>query len=58
MRPAVVTQWLQVSISDRPRRNTALRYASGVVVLQLGWVCLLFASDSVRLPVFGLLALG
>ena len=38
MRLALVTQWIRVARSDLPRRKTAIRYAVGVSVCQIGWV--------------------
>jgi low temperature requirement protein LtrA len=38
MRLALVAQWLRAAASDPDRRTTALRYASGVAVLQISWV--------------------
>ena len=43
MRVALVTQWIRVAIDDAPRRKTALRFAIGVTVCQLGWLLLLAA---------------
>ncbi|HEY0496539.1 MAG TPA: low temperature requirement protein A [Kutzneria sp.] len=40
MRLAMVSQWLRAAKSDPERRRTALRYAGGIFVLQLLWVCL------------------
>jgi low temperature requirement protein LtrA len=42
MRVAMVVQWLRAARADPPRRGTALRYASGIAVLQVAWVALLF----------------
>jgi low temperature requirement protein LtrA len=38
MRLAMVGQWLRAARSDPPRRACALRFASGVTLVQLGWV--------------------
>ena len=38
MRLAMVTQWLRAAATDPPHRRSALRYAAGIVVLQVGWV--------------------
>jgi low temperature requirement protein LtrA len=40
MRLALVSQWLRAARSDPERRVTALRYAGGITVLQLAWICL------------------
>ncbi|MFG2139545.1 low temperature requirement protein A [Streptomyces sp. NPDC048650] len=48
MRLALVSQWLRAAHGCRgAERRTALRYALGVSVCQVGWVALLFASASV-----------
>lgn len=56
MRLALVSLWLWVAGSDRPRRRTALRYAVGITVVQLGWVGFLLVPDQLQLPAFLLLA--
>jgi low temperature requirement protein LtrA len=38
MRLAMVTQWLRAASSDRQHRRSSLRFAAGIVVVQLGWV--------------------
>ncbi|MEV4410470.1 low temperature requirement protein A [Catellatospora sp. NPDC049609] len=38
MRLAMVTQWLRVARQDPPRRVTALRFAAGITLVQVGWV--------------------
>jgi low temperature requirement protein LtrA len=38
MRLAMVAQWLRVAASNPDYRGTALRYAAGIVVVQVGWV--------------------
>jgi low temperature requirement protein LtrA len=38
MRLAMVAQWLRAARSDPERRVTAVRYAVGIGVVQLGWV--------------------
>jgi low temperature requirement protein LtrA len=43
MRIALVSQWVRVAIDDVPRRKTALRFAVGVTLCQLGWLSLLAA---------------
>ncbi|MBH1935340.1 low temperature requirement protein A [Streptomyces sp. AV19] len=43
MRLAMVTQWLRAALSARgAERRTALRYAIGVALCQVGWLGLLF----------------
>ncbi|GAA0641732.1 low temperature requirement protein A [Kutzneria viridogrisea] len=38
MRLAMVSQWLRAARADGPRRRCALRYAGGIVAVQLLWV--------------------
>src|SRR4029453_14532282 len=39
MRIALVTEWFRVAASNPDRRRTALRYAFGVMAVQVGWIC-------------------
>ncbi|WP_155375682.1 low temperature requirement protein A [Catellatospora vulcania] len=57
MRLAMVTQWLRVARQDPPRRRTALRYAAGITVVQLGWVLRLLLPPSWGLASFVVMAL-
>ncbi|MFI9649501.1 low temperature requirement protein A [Streptomyces sp. NPDC052040] len=50
LRTALATLWLRAALSDSVRRRTALRFAAGVVLCQLGWVGLLLVPEPVRLP--------
>jgi low temperature requirement protein LtrA len=45
MRLAMVAQWLRAAGSDPPHRRSALRYAVGIAVLQVGWVLRLFLPE-------------
>jgi low temperature requirement protein LtrA len=45
MRLALVTQWLRAAREDPERRPTAIRYAIGVTVVQIGWVARLALPD-------------
>jgi low temperature requirement protein LtrA len=62
MRIGLVAQWLRVSVEDRASRRTALRYAAGITIVQVGWILRLFLSDagalppSSQLPLFAILA--
>ena len=56
MRVAMVTQWLRVAHDHPAGRGTALRYAGGVAVLQVGWISLLALPPAWRGPGFLLLA--
>jgi len=38
MRLAMVTQWLRASRSDPEHRTACVRYATGVAIVQVGWV--------------------
>jgi low temperature requirement protein LtrA len=38
MRLAMVSQWIRASQHDPDRHRTAIRYAGGIAVLQVGWV--------------------
>jgi low temperature requirement protein LtrA len=56
MRVAMVTQWLRAAHDHPAGRTTALRYATGVGILQLGWIGLLTMPLAWRGPGFLLLA--
>lgn len=60
MRVALVLQWLRAAAHDPARRATCLRYAGGIVVVQLAWVGYLWVAheEALRLPVFALLAVA
>ena len=45
MRLAMVTQWLRAAATDPPHRRSALRFAVGIVVVQVGWVLRLFLPE-------------
>jgi low temperature requirement protein LtrA len=55
MRVATVAQWLRAARADQERRTTALRYAAGIVAVQLVWIAT-FVSGVLTLPVFLVLA--
>ncbi|MFF7789993.1 low temperature requirement protein A [Streptomyces sp. NPDC007991] len=49
MRIAMAAQWLRAArSSEGPERTTALRYAGGVLVCQVGWLGLLFLPEGAR----------
>jgi low temperature requirement protein LtrA len=52
MRTALVVQWVRVAHDDPPRRATARRYATGIVVVQLGWIGFIFLPHSIAPAVF------
>lgn len=54
MRSSLVVQWLRVAADDPPRRETARRYATGIVVVQLGWVAFIFLPHAFEVPAFSI----
>jgi low temperature requirement protein LtrA len=58
MRLAMVSQWLRAAASDPVRRRTALRYAAGISLVQLGWVVRLLLPSTAGLIGFVVLALA
>ena len=42
MRMAMVGLWLRAAVSDAAGRQTALRYAAGITVVQAGWLAWFF----------------
>ncbi|MFF3406436.1 low temperature requirement protein A [Streptomyces sp. NPDC002742] len=59
MRFAMIAQWLRVARStDGAERTMALRYASGVLLCQVGWLGLLFAPEASRPWVFLVVAVA
>jgi low temperature requirement protein LtrA len=57
MRLALVGQWLRAAKSDPEHRPACMRFAIGVATVQLGWVALLFASQSLVTVGFLILAM-
>ncbi|CCK29453.1 low temperature requirement protein LtrA [Streptomyces davaonensis JCM 4913] len=59
MRLAMTTQWLRVarSCGEGPERTTALRYAAGVFLCQIGWLGLLVLPEDARPWVFLVMAI-
>ncbi|SFF30618.1 low temperature requirement protein A [Streptomyces mirabilis] len=49
LRTGLAALWMRAAWSDAGRRRTALRFATGVMVCQVGWIGLLFVPDSARL---------
>jgi low temperature requirement protein LtrA len=47
MRLALVTQWVRASRQDPARRDTCLRYAKYLAVVQLGWIVVLIIEADV-----------
>lgn len=58
MRLAMVAQWLRAAASDPIHRRTALAYAVGVTVVQLGWVLRLVLPDQILGPAFVVLVIA
>ncbi|WP_239697685.1 low temperature requirement protein A [Streptomyces sp. F-1] len=58
MRCALAGLWLRAARADPRRRRTALRFATGVVACQLGWVGLLLVPAAVRPAGVALLVAG
>jgi low temperature requirement protein LtrA len=52
MRLAMVGQWLRAARQDQAHRPTALRFAVGITVVQIGWVLRLAVPHSWFLPTF------
>jgi len=52
MRTGLVVLWLRAAVSDPPRRRTNLRYVTGLVVVQLGWIAMVFLPASGRIALF------
>lgn len=52
MRIANVTQWLRAAYSDLEHRPAALRYAVGIVSVQIAWIILIFLPKNILVPGF------
>jgi low temperature requirement protein LtrA len=52
MRLAMVTQWLRAAAADPPHRRSSLRFATGIVLLQLGWVLRLALPEGLGMASF------
>jgi low temperature requirement protein LtrA len=52
MRLAMVTQWLRAAGADPPHRRSSLRFAAGIVIVQLGWVLRLALPEDLAMPSF------
>ncbi|WP_312888477.1 low temperature requirement protein A [Nonomuraea rhodomycinica] len=50
MRVALVAQWVRAAVEDPAGRRTALRYATGIAAVQVGWVIRLVLAESDALP--------
>ncbi|MFF0075823.1 low temperature requirement protein A [Streptomyces sp. NPDC005494] len=58
MRLAMVTQWLRAARSDPGRRSSCVRYAAGILVVQVGWVARLALPEDWGLPLFAVLVVA
>lgn len=58
MRIAQILHWLRAAHGDPVRRQTALRYAGGILVMQFFWAAWLWVPPEWVWPVFTVLALG
>ncbi|MDZ5444972.1 low temperature requirement protein A [Micromonospora sp. 4G57] len=58
MRLGTIVNWLRAAAGNPDRRATAIAYAVGVFVVQLGWLLRLALPDGWRLPAFLVLALA
>ncbi|MEZ4573043.1 MAG: low temperature requirement protein A [Thermomicrobiales bacterium] len=52
MRLPLAIQWLRAAVTDEQRRPTAIRYAAGVILVQIAWCGVYFIPDSAIIPVF------
>jgi low temperature requirement protein LtrA len=52
MRVAMIVQWVRAAGADEERRNTALGYAAGVFVVQVGWVARLALPEDAGFAAF------
>ena len=52
MRIGLVAQWLRVAVEHPDRRQTALRFALGVTLVQVGWVSRLFLPPEIGMAAF------
>ncbi|MFI6796130.1 low temperature requirement protein A [Streptosporangium canum] len=50
MRIGLVAQWLRAGLEDPASRRTALRYAGGIIFLQMGWLLRLVLVETGVLP--------
>jgi low temperature requirement protein LtrA len=55
IRLSMVAQWLRAAAGDRDRRRTALRFASGIAAVQVGWVVRTLLPGRFAAPTFLLL---
>lgn len=58
MRLSLVTQWFRVAKHDPERRQTAIRYAFGIILVQMGWLLFHFTPVHFSIWLFVLLAIA
>ena len=58
MRLAMVMLWLRAAHHDPARRKTAIRYATGIAMVQVYWVALVLFQPSAETLFYSLFALG
>ena len=54
----LVTQWFRVAKNDPERKQTALRYATGIIIVQIGWLLFHFTPINFTLYLFLLLVVA
>ncbi len=57
MRLAMVAQWLRAAFSDPTHRTTALRFAVGIMIVQVGWVARLWVPAGLAAATFAFLVI-
>src|SRR5699024_2626880 len=58
MRLALVSQWFRVAKNDPERRITALRYAFGIIFVQMGWLLFHFSPVVFSIYIFVFLVIA
>lgn len=58
MRLGMVSLWIRAAVSDPGGRRSALRYALGISLIQVGWVASLALPLAGRAPLYGVLVVG
>lgn len=58
MRLAMVAQWLRAARADPERRRSCLRYAVGILVVQVGWIVRLALPEGSGLATFAVLVVA
>ena len=58
MRLGLVTQWFRVAKNDPERKQTALRYAAGIIIVQIGWLLFHFTPINFTIYLFLLLVIA